>query len=210
MGKKFLVDINPNAELPEYELVLCKMTEEPLQVLKNITDFEIKSYFADIDEISFKIPLYRTLNDGTQVRNELYDLVDGNMLVLVNEMKYFMLIKPKMTSNKKTGETYKEILGYSREYEFSKKQIVDYEGASRKIYDTSNSVDENGLEIGFLNYVEKKTSWRVGYVNADLMLKYRGLNFSKVNMLQAFQDVQKTFGCLFQFDTIDKALIELQ
>lgn len=206
MEKQFLVDINPDAVPIKYELTLCKLDEEPLQSLKNITDFETRPYFANIDEISFKVPLHRTQNDGTKIRNELYDLVDGNMLVLVNEMKYFMLIKPKAVSNKKTGETYKEVLGYSREYEFSRKQIIGYEGISRKIYDINNAKDENGLEIGFLNYVERRTSWKVGYVNADIMLKYRGLNFPKVNMLQSFQEVQKTFGCLFKFDTINKII----
>ena len=83
---------------------------------------------------------------------------------------------------------------------------MGYDGVSRMIYDPTHSVDENGLEIGFLNYIERNTSWRVGYVNANLLNKYRYLSFSKSTYLQALQDVQQTFGCLFRFDTINKVI----
>ena len=204
--RDFIIDINPEIELPQYNLVLCKMNEEPIQELYNIEELEIKRYFANIDEISFKVPLYRMDNDGSRIRNELFDLVDGNMMVLVNDMKYFILTKPQTETDEKTGEIYKTILGFSREYELIQKQIVGYDGVSRMIYDPTHSVDENGLEIGFLNYIERNTSWRVGYVNANLLKKYRHLSFSKSTYLQALQDVQQTFGCLFRFDTINKVI----
>ena len=74
LQNQFLLNINPNIELPKYELVLTKLNEEPITSLKNIENFEIKAYFANIDEISFRIPFYRTDTDGTQVKNELFIL----------------------------------------------------------------------------------------------------------------------------------------
>lgn len=204
--KQFLIDINPEIELPKYELVLTKLNGEPLQELYNIEDLEIRAYFANIDEISFRVPFYRTENDGTQVKNELYDLVDGSMMVLVNDMKYFILTKPEIKTNEQTGEIYKSILGFSREYEFGQKILSGYEGVSRKIYDHTNSVDENGTPIGFLNYIEERTSWRIGYINANLLLKFRYLSFPKSTFLQAMAEVQKTFECVFQYDTINKTI----
>lgn len=204
--KQFLIDINPDIELPEYGLVLTKLNEEPLCELHNIEDLEIKPYFSNIDEISFRVPFHRTENDGTQIKNELYDLVDGSMMVLVNEMKYFILTKPEVKTNEQTGEIYKSILGFSREYEFGQKILSGYEGVSRKLYDYSNSVDENGLEIGFLNYIEAHTSWKIGYINANLLLKFRYLSFPKSTFLQAMAEVQKTFECVFQYNTINKTI----
>lgn len=204
--REFLVDINKNIEIPKYELVICKLNEEPLQELHNIEDFEIKSYFTNIDEISFKVPFYITEDDGSKVENELYDLVDGSMMVLVNNMKYFILTKPEIRTNEQTGEIYKSILGFSREYELAQKRLVGYSGVSRKIYDMTNAKDENGLEIGFLNYIERTTSWQVGYVNSNILTKYRYLEFPKATILQAFQEVQKTFGCLFRFNTKEKII----
>lgn len=206
LQNQFLLNINPNIELPKYELILTKLNEEPITSLKNIENFEIKAYFANIDEISFRIPFYRTDNDGTQVKNELFDLVDGSMMVLLNDMQYFILTKPEIKTDEKTGKIYKDILGYSREYEFAQKRLIGYEGASRKIYDYNNGIDENGLEWGFLNHVLKNTSWRVGYINPNVLAKYRHISFAKATYLQAFQEIQKTFGCLFKYDTINKVI----
>ena len=94
----------------------------------------------------------------------------------------------------------------SREYEFAQKRLVGYEGASRKIYDYNNDIDENGLEWGFLNYILKNTSWRVGYINSNVLAKHRHISFAKATYLQAFQEIQKTFGCLFKYDTINKVI----
>lgn len=206
MSQQFLVDINPEIELPKYELILTKLNEEPLCELHNIEDFEIKSYFANIDEISFRVPFYQTFNDGAQEKNELFDSVDGSMMVLVNNMKYFILTKPEIKTNEETGEIYKDILGFSREYELGQKILKGYDAPSRKLYDYSNEKDENGLEWGFLNLIERTTSWKISYINADLLLKYRYLSFPKTTYLQALQEVQRTFGCIFKFNTKDKII----
>ena len=201
-----MIDIDKTVQPKDYNLILCKLSGEQLQELYNIENFETKKYHANIDEISFDVPLYRMESDGTKVKNELFDLVDGSMLVLVDNSKYFILTKPEIKANNETGETYKSVLGFSREYEFVHRKLSGYHGVSRLLYDYTNAKDENGLEIGFLNYIEKTTSWKIGYINRDLLLKYRELNFSSVTYLQAFQEVQKTFGCLFKYNTTDKII----
>lgn len=201
-----MIDINSNLEEIQYDLVLCKLNEEPLQELYNIEDFEIKKYHVNVDEISFTVPFHITNDNGEQVKNILYDLVDGSMLVKVNDMQYFVLTKPEIKANEETGEIYKSIIGFSREYEFGQKLLIGYEADSRLLYDPTNQKDENGLEIGFLNHITANTSWTVGYVNADLMTKYRALSFSKTTYLSSFQDVQRAFECIFQYNTINKVI----
>ena len=201
----FLVDINPNMKPIEYKMVLCKLNEEQIMTITNISNLEYKGEFVNIDELSFEIPLYRMESDGTQIKNERYDAIKGDMLILLNGMKYFYIhyAKEKVNSD---GSTYKEVQAYSREFELSNKIISGYSGVSRKIYDYTNQKDENNLEYGYFNYIEHICSWRVSYVNPNVLAKFRALDFPNTNVLQSFQEVQQTFGCLLQFNTLDKTI----
>ncbi|WIV10547.1 phage tail protein [Proteiniborus sp. MB09-C3] len=198
-----LIDINPNLELPDYKLTLCKLNEEPLQELSNITDIIYTPFFANIDELTFNIPLYRTTSDGDKIKNEIFDLVSGDHLILLNDGQFFYIDYVEKIDD---GEIYKAVHCYSREYELSDKKIINYSAESRKLYSLLNEKDENGLEIGIMNYIEKICSWRVGYVNPNLLNKYRSFIFENFNLLQVLQETQKSFECLFKFDTINKII----
>lgn len=209
---EFLIDINPELELPKYELTLCKLNEEPLTSLKNIKDLEYKAFYVGIDELSFNIPLYRMESNGDKVKNEIYDLVEGDHLILLNDMKYFIIHTVVESANEESGEIYKEVQCYSREYELSSKKLVDYKANSRVLYDISNSMLD-GLEKGVLNYIFKyiTKAWAIGYIDPDVILKngkdvHRALDFSNSNLLQVFQELQQTFGCIFRFDTVKQKI----
>ncbi|NMA68154.1 MAG: hypothetical protein GX958_01900, partial [Desulfitobacterium sp.] len=209
MTREFLVDINPNIELPKYELILYNLYEQPITSLKNITDFNYKAFFIGIDEISFNIPAYRNEYDGQKVRNEIYDLVDGEYYILLNDKKYFIIDKINENADD-DGDLYKEIHAYSREYELSQKKVIDYKADSRLLYDSSNSIDENGLEKGILNYIFNHVtkSWSIGDIDVDLTLNevYRALDFPNTNLIQVFQELQKIYNCIFMFDTINQKI----
>lgn len=200
-----LVDINPNLELPDYKLKLCKLNTEPVSSLKNITDFQLDAYFANIDEISFNIPLYRVGDNGESVKNEIYDLVYGDMLILLNKTKYFYIDRAdeKVSSS---GEAYKSVHAFSREFEMSQKKVIGYSAVSRRLWDINNPIDDDGLEIGIMNYIEKRTGWKTGYISHNLTTIYRSFDFSNSNILQMMIEIQKSFGCLFRFNTIDKII----
>lgn len=206
MDKEFLIDIKPDMEIPEYELILCNPNEEPIISIKNKDALEHKPYFANnIDELSFGVPFYRSESNGQVVKNEVYNLLKGDYLVLLNNNKYFIIDEIKETKSKE-GKIYKHVHCYSREYELKNKLLSGYKGDSRLIYDYSNSVDENGFEVGFFNYIEKITSWRVGYISPIILLKYRSLELTNSDVLTSFQDIQKAFGCIFQFNTLQKTI----
>lgn len=207
-----IINISADMVLPKYEMVLCKLNEEPIMTIQNVEDFEYKAAFGNIDEISFKIPLFRMDSNGEQIENERYHAINGDMLIKVNNVKFFYVHYAKENVSE-SGEIYKEIQTYSREYELSQKTISGYNGLSRKLYEPvlqgeQASKDEDGLEIGFLNYVEKISAWRVNWQAIDpiLLEKYRALNFSKSNLLQAFQEVQKAFGCIFIYNTLNRTI----
>lgn len=207
----FLIDINPDIELPKYNLVLTKLTEEPITSLKNITDLEHNAFYVGIDELNFNIPFYRTEDNGDKVENEIYSLVEGDHLILVNDMKYF-IINSVVEKADESGKVWKEVHCYSREYELSKKKLIDYKADSRLLYDDTNSTLD-GLEKGILNYIFNHIvkSWTIGYVDPDIILRegkgiYRSLNFSNSNLTQVFNDLQRTYGCVFKFDTIKQEM----
>lgn len=181
------------------------MDEEPITELKNIKDLKYSPQIAGVSEITFSVP--KTIMDsrGKQKQNYLYDTIEGNFMVLVNDMEYFILKQP-VEAIDSNGEPVKSITGYSREYELRNKILMGYEGVSRAIYDTTDEVDENGLQIGFLNYVEKVSSWKVGYVSPEIIHKRRMLSFPKTNILQSFQEIQEIFDCLLSFNTKDKVI----
>ena len=194
-----------NVVVPEYDLLLCKLTEEPIAELELINDFTIEKAMLGINKISFSVQKSIVTSDGISKPNPLFDLVEGNGLVLVDNSEYYILSKPTIQTND-NGILEKFIQGFSREYELTQRLLNDYDGVSRVIYDYSNTIDENGIEVGFLNYVENNTSWSVGYINKDILKKYRMLKFNSTNIYKAFEQVQKTFGCIFTFDTINKQI----
>lgn len=200
----FISEDYKSINVPEYDLQLCKLTEEPIAELHNIENFTMTKGVLSVNEISFEVHKYIYTSSGNKKPNPLFDLVEGNMLVFVDKMDYFILSKPQIVTSGR-DMPIKTIKGFSREYELSQKIIDDFKGNSRVLYDESNSKDENGIEYGYLNYIENNTSWTVGYYNKDINKKHRALNLSG-NILRSTDEVQKAFGCVFVYDTIDKLI----
>lgn len=200
-----LIDINPNIKLPEYKLVLHKLDETPLQELKNIQNLEYKAYYVGIDELTFSIPKYREDLHGRVVENEIYDLVEGDFLIKVNDSKFFIIINVKEDSD--GTSTTKSVIALSREYELTNKKLVNYEAVSRKLYDPTNSMLD-GLELGILNYIFNNITkgWTIGDYDVDVLEKYRALSFSSNNLIEVFQTLQTTYNCIFKFDTINQTI----
>ena len=216
----FLVDIRPDMQAPEYKMTLCKLNREQIMTIKNVTEFNYQGNFANIDELSFKIPLYRIENSGEKIENERYSAIKGDMLIFLESPhpdysgetrnKYFYVHYAKEMVSE-SGEIFKEVQAYSLEYELSQKRISGYNEVSRYLYwspllGEENQFDDTGMHWGFMNYIEKLCGWTVGHVTEELLEKRRALSFTNQNLLQAFQEVQKTFGCIFLFNTISKKI----
>ena len=70
-------------------------------------------------------------NNGDIIKNEIYDLVEGDFLIKLNDMKYFIVYDINEKANAESGEIYKEVKCYSREYELSNKKLINYKADSR-------------------------------------------------------------------------------
>lgn len=201
--EQLIIDIDKNIDIPEYELILCKPDKQEICVI-NANNIIFTPEFANIDELEFQVPLY-IMDNHNKTKNSVFDLVKGDYLVQFNQSKYF-IIKDIVKESTENGYEYKKVSCFSREFELSNKQIVDYVADSRKLYDTLNKKDENGIEWGIMNYIEKLTSWKVGYVKPNLLEKRRSFNIPRQNLIEAFKVIQETFSCLFQFDTNNKLI----
>jgi len=201
-----LVDINPDLEMPEFKLTLMRRNETEIAELGNVYDVVYDHYFAEIDELTFNIPYNIMSNNHDKIKNPNYDLVKGDFLINLNDMYYFII--DDITEQDSDGELYKEVHCYSREYELVDKKIRGYQFDARKIYVDPLSADpmkdENDFYWGILNYMETLTTWRVDYINSSLLDIYRGFDISEDNLISIIQQLQTSFDCLFQFDTVNK------
>ncbi len=203
MEERLIIDIDRNISVPEYELILCKPNKQELCVI-NANNIVYAPEFANIDELTFRVPLY-IMDEHKKVKNPVFDSIKGDYLVQFNGSKYFIITNVKKESTE-SGEEYKSISCFSKEFELVNKNIVDYVADSRKLYDPLDTKDDNGLEWGIINFIEKLTSWKVDYVKPSLMDRRRSFNITRQNLIEVFKDIQTTYGCLFQFDTVNKLI----
>ncbi|NMW84676.1 hypothetical protein HKO22_02820 [Peptoniphilus sp. AGMB00490] len=192
-------------------LSLCKPDRKPFMEIHNINNLNRKISLVNVDELSFDVPLYRSTARGKKVRNELYDAIYGDFFIYLNDGKddkegqYFIIQNPEERKSE-SGEVVKSITAYSTEYTLSYKKVQKFDKEGSMLYDPNNSIDRDGVERGFLNYVENKTSWRVSYVAPKLLNKTRELKFSDTSILDAFKTCQEKFNCLFQYDTVKEEI----
>jgi len=202
-----LIDINPNMEIPKFTLTLCKRNKQQICELGSAYGKTYTNYFAEIDEFAFTVPYYIQDAYNNNIVNPVYDLVKGGYMVLLGDYQYFIIEEVEEREN--DGKLTKQVHCYSREYELGEKKIRGYSFDARKLYtdplDISQpTFDDDGNYWGVLNYIQTITTWRVDYINPDLLELYRGIDISDDNIIAIIQQLQVAFDCLFMFDTINK------
>lgn len=195
----------------EIRMSLCKPDKVPFMEIHNIENFSRKIALVGIDEISFDVPLYRPDGQNKSVKNELFDEIKGDYYIYLNDGEdeeggqYFIIQNPEESKDLK-GITKKSISAFSGEYALSSRHVVDFDRESRQLYDPSNGLDKDGYEVGFLNLVEKITTWRVEYVSPKVEHKYRELKFSDSSVLDALKVCQEKFNCVIFYNTVKETL----
>lgn len=146
-----------------------------------------------------------------------YDLIQGDYLVLLNkineydeilESKYFII---NTTNDIGDSKEIKSVQCYSREYELNKKIIRDYKLVSRKLYSPTNEIDSDGFQLGIMNYITTLTSWSLdvdSFISENKFIEsYRAFDISEKTLFDfLINDVQKSYSCIFLFDTKNKKI----
>ena len=204
------IEIDNDVVEKDYKIMLHKMSEEIVTEItwNNVSSFEIDKNLANISELRFTVPSVIMGQNGQEIDNPLYPLIDGMMLISIDDMEMYTLRNPTETMNK-DNYPEKQFIAYSREYEL-RGRIIDkyggFGGEGRMLYDPNNTIDDTGEHVGFFNYVEDVTSWRIDYVNPTAAKKRRGLNISNTNLISAIREVEEAFDVVCLFDTMDKAI----
>lgn len=192
----------------ECTIDLCDLNKKPIMNIHNIESFVRKVSFVGVDELSFNVPYYRPSRKG-RVKNELYDLIQGDKYIVLNYGKYdeqYFIIQNPEESQSKNGEVSKSVTAYSGEYYFANKMVRFYDRPSRKVYSNENEKDKDGFHVGFLNRVMELTTWTVDYISPKVQQKYRELKFSNRSILDCLKTCSEVFDCIFFFDTKEETI----
>lgn len=175
-------------------LVLRNADGTALQTLGYAFNLEAEINYDEISTITFDIPAYI---EG--VKTPGYDLVIGTRIIDVVGWGQFVLIDPSV--NNDGIREIKSCKGYSLEYELTYKKM----SLPENTYNFWNPLAPEDTIIGIiLSYLP---SWKVGSVDDALMDKYRTFEENSVNIYNFIKStVQKTYGCIFEFDTYERKI----
>lgn len=150
--------------------------------------------YNEISQISFEYPSHvngKKLNE--------YDLLTGMRIIDVEGFGQFTLHNP--AENDKGVKSSKICSGYSLEYEFTNKNISLEEGT----YNFWNPFAPDSTILGII--LSEMPSWNLGTVSTRLIGKYRTFSVDGVSIYDFMKsDLEKTYECVFDFDTYKREI----
>ena len=186
-----IIDFSAIGVLKEQPVLILKNADgTPIQTLGYAFNLKADIRYNEVSTITFDLPAYV---DGKMTPH--YNDVAGMRIVEMIGWGQFILVNPK-TSNDGVREI-KNCKAYSLEYELTYKNmyIPPMDDAP---------IDLNGIRDMIL---EDAPSWDI-VIPADLLGKYRTLSEENTNVYNFIKStVQKTFGCIFDFDTYHRRMI---
>lgn len=176
------------------ELELKNADETPIAILGNAHNLKLSIAYNDVSSITFDVPAFA---NGEPTPH--YDDIIGMRLIDFVGIGMFILVNPE-TSGDGIHEI-KTCKAYSREFEFTYKQISLQEGT----YNFYNTVAPDNTILGII--LEYLPYWSIGEVDSDLIGKYRTFSISDTKVYDFLKNtVQKTYGCIFDFDTYNRRI----
>jgi hypothetical protein len=174
--------------------ILRNLDNTKIGVLGHILNPSGVINYNEISEISFEYPAY----DNGEKLDE-YDLLTSMRIIDVEGYGQFILQKP--IENDDMVSKIKSCKGYSLEHELSGKEVTVEEGT----YNFWNPMAKESSIMGII--LSEIPSWKIGYVSSDLIGKYRTYSANKRKIYDFMKtDLQKTYGCIFDFDTYNRVI----
>ena len=197
--------------------------------IRGIIRMDVKAKFVDISEIKFEVSKYTTnMSSYKFALNPVYNSLHAFCCILVPELGQYGLFRieeePEIVAKniideKKvfTAYTYESILQYENLVRFDINQGTD---TSLEMYSENingagvpmNKIqlyNPNNARLSLLNLVleDDYYGWGIGHVDASVRSKIRAFSVDNQNVYSFLrEDCQKAFGCIFDFDTIDKEI----
>lgn len=181
------------------------LQEQPVLILKNTAGVPIgtlgsaMNITADIkyneaSVLEFEVPAQV---DG--IDTPYYDAVIGMRIIELQDIGQFILINPK-----EVGDGVKKIKyckAYSLEYEFTFKKL----SLASSTYNFWNPVTPDSTLMQII--LELMPSWSLGYIDSELVGKYRTFEVSDENLYNFIKGtIQESYNCIFDFDTMTRRI----
>lgn len=175
------------------QLFLCKPNKQTIAKMGEAYEIVFSMKLGALNELNFVLPVFIDKHHIVE-RNPNADIIKGRYLVklvLGSYTEYFVITN--LTKDGKDDGEEISIQAMSLGYEMNDKLIRDY-----------TAVSKTATEI--LNDLLVDTIWKVGYVDSEFDLKYRGLEVSSNTVLELVFEVAKTFNALVAWNTLDRTV----
>ena len=150
--------------------------------------------YNELSEVTFELPAWV---DGNAT--PLYNDVVGEKLIRIDPFGIFVISNPTVSGD--GLQEIKSCTAYSLEYELAGKQVT-FGAGTYPLYDPLGQQDTVLSMV-----LERTRHWKVGSVPASLYGKYRTFDQTDITALDfLLTDVQKSFGCVFVFDTSSRTI----
>ncbi|WP_076145976.1 phage tail spike protein [Paenibacillus odorifer] len=185
------IDFKRNPVTPQ--LFLCKPNKQSVSKMGEAFSVTFSQKLGALNELNFTLPVFVEKHHG-MIRNKNADMIKGRYLIkfVLGTHTEFFVITNLSKIGKDSGETI-EIKALSLGFEMNDKIIRNY-----------TAVSKTATEL--LNDLLVDTIWKVGYVDSEFDLKYRGLEVSSGTVLEQVFEVAKTFNALVVWDTLKRTM----
>ena len=184
-----------NLDLKEKPLIILKNASgEPIGTLGRAFNISVDIKYNETSMIEFDIP-----KEADGEATPFYDMVIGMRIVDLCDIGQFILMNP--VEHTEGGKIIKSCKGYSLEYEFTYKRIT----LENSTYNFWNPTTPDATIMGIV--MKLMPSWRIGYIDDNLVGKYRTYEVSDENLYNFLKDtIQTSYGCIFEFDTYTRTV----
>lgn len=174
--------------------ILRNLDDKAIGVLGQILNPTAVIRYNEISEIEFQYP---SQVNGHELKE--YDLLTGMRIIDVEGYGQFILHNPEEVDD--GVKRIKTCSGYSLEYEFANKSISLEEGT----YNFWNPLTPDSTIMGII--LSEMPSWSLGTVSQKLIGKYRTFTVDGVSIYDFMKsDLEKTYECVFDFDTYSRKI----
>ena len=190
-------DIFNSPEPPQ--ISLCNPNKEQLFSLSGIIyETKLVKRFNALSEFSFMIP---SSVDGSTVL-ECYDFVQAKKLISIENEGYFLIDGVEETTS---GESpSKSISCKSLESEMLYKRFTSFKG-TYKFFSTLPVVNDPPTLMD--KVLELLPTWSIGDIDIALESRWRTFDISNSTVYGfLMNDAEKSYGCIFSFDTVNKRI----
>ena len=173
-------------------LILKNLDGTAIGVLGCAYNIKVELNYNEVSTLSFTLPKYV---DGEATPG--YSDVIGTRIVDLMGWGQFLLVDPEREND--GVRELKTCKAYSLEYEFTKKKLT----LEEQTYNFWNPTVPAETILSII--LEYMPSWSVGQVDEALYGVYRTFSVSGTNLYDFIKNtVQKSYGCIFEFDTYER------